>query len=158
MDKPFRVPIQVLVYCYRRRAHSIEYLMLRRTPKYGGFWQGVTGAPEGEETLLEGAARELHEETRLSPMSLVPVDFHYSFSVDNEWKWAYHPDVSIIDEHVFLAEIGNETNPVLSFEHDAYEWTDFDRAMGLLKWPNNREALEFCDRLMRRDDVRCAHE
>jgi dATP pyrophosphohydrolase len=126
--------------------------MLRRTAKLGGFWQGVTGAPEGTETLLAAASRELFEETQLSPRSVRQVDFSYSFPLDDDWKWAYHPDVTSIDEFVFLAKIADDIEPTLSFEHDSFEWAGFDRAMGLLKWPNNRMALEFCDRLLR-DDV-----
>jgi 8-oxo-dGTP pyrophosphatase MutT (NUDIX family) len=150
-SKQYRIPSQVLVYCFRRKAGGIEYLMLRRTAEYGGFWQGVTGAPEGEESLLEGAARELREETRLSPNELFLVDFSYSFPVEDRWKWVYHPDVKQIDEYVFLAEIAAAADPVLSFEHDSYQWAKFDLAMALLKWPNNREALEFCDRLLKAD-------
>jgi 8-oxo-dGTP pyrophosphatase MutT (NUDIX family) len=77
MQKQYRLPIQVLVYCYRRNACGFEYLILRRTPKYGAFWQGVTGAPEVGESLLEGAMRELREETQLVPKSLDQIDFGY---------------------------------------------------------------------------------
>ena len=82
----FRLPIQVLVYCYRRsseRLHDIEYLMLRRVPKLGAFWQGVTGAPEEGESLLDAAARELREETQLISSNLRPVEFSYSFAVED---------------------------------------------------------------------------
>jgi dATP pyrophosphohydrolase len=155
MDKPYRHPIQVLVYCFRRKSSRVEYLMLRRTAEYDGFWQGVTGAPEGEETILEGAMRELSEETSLFPARLYQVDFSYTFPVKDEWKWAYHPDVKLIDECVFLAEITDDADPVLSFEHDSYEWASFARAMELLKWPNNRDALAFCDRLLQCDVAPC---
>jgi 8-oxo-dGTP pyrophosphatase MutT (NUDIX family) len=147
----YRLPTQVLVYCYRQNAGHVEYLMLRRTAKYGGFWQGVTGAPEGMESLLQAAGRELLEETRLFPRDIQQVAFSYSFPVDRDWKWAYHPDVTSIEEYVFLAEIADDADPVLSFEHDSYEWASFERAMGLLKWHNNRKALEFCDRLLQRN-------
>ncbi len=135
--KQYRLPISVLVYCYRLQASGVEFLMLRRTAKYGGFWQGVTGALEGTETLLEGAARELHEETQLSPSNLYQVDLSYTFPMEDEWKWAYHPDVISIDEYVFPAEVAKNAEPVLSFEHDSHEWAGFDRAIRLLKWPNN---------------------
>jgi 8-oxo-dGTP pyrophosphatase MutT (NUDIX family) len=54
----------------------------------------------------------------------------------------------MITEHVFLAEIAKDADPILSSEHDTFEWAEFDRAIVLLKWPNNRDALEFCDRLL----------
>ena len=147
--KEFRLPTQVLVYCYRQNVGTSNYLLLRRTPKFGAFWQGVTGAPEGKESLVDAANRELHEETQLFPKQLYQVDFGYSFSVEEEWKWAYHPDVTHIDEFVFLAEIAASSEPVLSFEHDLYQWAGFDQAIELLKWPNNRRALEYCDQLLR---------
>jgi dihydroneopterin triphosphate diphosphatase len=148
MQKQYRLPIQVLVYCYRRNASGVEYLMLRRTPKYGAFWQGVTGAPDVGETLLEGAVRELKEETQIVPKSLDQVDFGYSFPVEDDWKWAYDPDVTRIDEFVFLAEIADNVEPVLSFEHDSFEWATVDRAIKLLKWPNNKNALIYCHQLL----------
>jgi dATP pyrophosphohydrolase len=148
MQKHYRLPIQVLVYCYRRKADGSEYLMLRRTPKYGAFWQGVTGAPEVGETLLEGAARELKEETQLAPKSLDQVDFGYSFPVEDDWKWAYDPNVTKIDEFVFLAEVADDVEPILSFEHDSFEWAKVERAVGLLKWLNNRNALLYCHQLL----------
>jgi hypothetical protein len=51
---------------------------------------------------------------------------------------------------VFLAEITDGAEPKLSFEHDAFEWATFDRALGMLKWPNNQEALAVCHRLASR--------
>jgi 8-oxo-dGTP pyrophosphatase MutT (NUDIX family) len=122
--------------------------MLRRTPKYGGFWQGVTGAPEGDETLLEGAARELREETQLSPTHLFPVEFSYTFPVQEEWKACYAPGTEIIEEFAFLAEIADGSEPTLSFEHDQYEWMPYEPAMARLNWPNNQQALRFCNRLL----------
>ncbi len=143
----YRLPTQVLVYCYRQFQGRIEYLLLRRTPKLGGFWQGVTGAPEGTESLLAAAKRELFEETQFLPSTIRRVDFDYLFLVNDDWKWAYHPDVTSIQEYIFLAAIPGNADPVLSFEHDSSTWVCFERALDLLRWPNNRKALEHCDQL-----------
>jgi dihydroneopterin triphosphate diphosphatase len=120
--------------------------MLRRTPKYGGFWQGVTGAIEGNETPFDGARRELMEETQLSPASLFQVDFNYTFPLEEEWKRWYAPGVESVKEFVFLAEISAGSEPTLSFEHDLCEWLPYTPAIARLKWPNNQRALEFCHR------------
>jgi len=138
----------VLVYCFHRNADGIVYLILRRTPRYGGFWQGVTGAVEGNEIPLEGARRELKEETGLSPARLFQVEFDYTFPLEEEWKWAYAPGVEFVKEYVFLAEISDGSEPILSFEHDRYEWMPYTPAMARLKWPNNQRALEFCNSLL----------
>jgi dihydroneopterin triphosphate diphosphatase len=149
MSRQYRVPIQVLVYCYRLNNSCIEFLLLKRTARYGGFWQGVTGAPEGDESLLNAALRELREETMFSPVNIRQVDFRYTFPVSDEWRAAYHPDIQHIDEFVFLAEIAASREPVLSFEHKEYLWTSFDEAVSLLKYEDNRRALEFCDHLLK---------
>jgi dATP pyrophosphohydrolase len=122
--------------------------MLRRTPPYGGFWQGVTGAIEANETPFDGARRELTEETHLPPASLFQVEFEYTFPLEEEWKRWYAPGVESVKEFVFLAEISDGSEPILSFEHDLYEWMPYAHAMGRLKWPNNQRALEFCNRLL----------
>ena len=142
----YRLPTSVLVYCFRRVTDDVEYLLLRRTEKYGGFWQGVTGALEVGETYLDGAKRELWEETRYLPERIQSVDFGYSFPMQDEWRSAYHPEVNEIHERVFLAEVELGSEPILSFEHDAFEWLHIDRALAMLKWPNNRDALQFCHR------------
>jgi 8-oxo-dGTP pyrophosphatase MutT (NUDIX family) len=74
-----RVPRQVLVYLFRRRRDgSVEFLLLKRTEQHGGFWQGVSGAPEWEETEAEGAIREVSEETGFSiASSLKSIGFRY---------------------------------------------------------------------------------
>jgi dATP pyrophosphohydrolase len=123
-------------------------LILRRTAKYGGFWQGVTGAVEDSEGPLEGARRELKEEAQLMPARLFKVEFDYTFPLEEEWKWAYAPDVETVKEFVFLAEISVGSEPKLSFEHDQYAWMPYAPAMARLKWPNNRRALEFCNSLL----------
>ena len=38
-----------------------EFLLLRRTPEHGGFWQGVTGAPEPGESDIDAAIRDYPE-------------------------------------------------------------------------------------------------
>ena len=65
-----RLPIQVCVFLVRAQDDDWEYLLLRRVPRIGGFWQGVTGAPEVGETLIQGAEREVHEETGFSSVNL----------------------------------------------------------------------------------------
>ncbi len=77
-----RVPIQVLVYPVRKRSsaqkRNWECLLLKRIPRREGFWQGVTGAPLEGESLKDAAQLELFEETKLTPLSLVYIDFSYT--------------------------------------------------------------------------------
>ena len=82
----FRLPIQVCVFLFREKDDGREYLLLHRVTELGAFWQGVTGAPEEGESLLQGAAREVLEETGLTPAKICSVDFIYRFPVIDEWR------------------------------------------------------------------------
>ena len=56
-----RAPFQVLVYPYRKtREDGLEYALLKRSD--AGYWQGIAGGGEDNETLLEAARREAYEE------------------------------------------------------------------------------------------------
>ena len=143
----FRLPIQVCVFLFREQGDGREYLLLRRVTKRGAFWQGVTGALEEGETLLQGAAREVFEETRFTPSRIEFVDFTYRFPVRGEWREAYGPGPDEIVEHVFVAQVDGG-DPTLSREHDAWRWAVPGEAVGMLKWPDNIEALWRCEALL----------
>ena len=51
--------------------------MLKRIISRGGVWQGVTGAPEGDETIAEGAKRELFEETGYLAFTLIKTEIKF---------------------------------------------------------------------------------
>lgn len=136
-----RVPIQVLVYAVSRTRETPKVLLLRRTVRLGGFWQGVTGAPLDGESLNDAAIRELREETGFEANGLVDLKFSYSFPVSDEYRHLYRYDVTEIPEHVFFTEVQEEA-PKLSGEHDRWSWFTFPRARELLKYENNRVALD----------------
>jgi len=144
-----RQPIQVLVYPVRHTVEGdLQYLLLKRISSRGGFWQGVTGGVERKEDLVEAAARELIEETGLVPSDLQTIDYSYSFPVEDRLRYLYPSGTESITEHVFVARITDEQKPELSDEHDQYRWCKFDEALSLLRWPENIEALNRCNRVL----------
>ncbi len=144
-----RVPRQVLVYLFRRRQdRSVEFLLLKRTEQRGGFWQGVSGAPEWEESDAEGAIREVSEETGFSVASSlrsigVRYELHRRDDPDGEqWERLYGLGVEAVPEEVYVAEVPCDTEPVLApLEHTAFKWCSMESALELLTWENNRHAL-----------------
>lgn len=143
-----RQPISILVYPVRRSDEDWEYMLLRRVANSNlgleAFWQGVTGGLEEGEDLTQAAKRELAEETGFVPSSLEKPEYAYSFPIQDEWKDMYSPEVNEIVEHVFIAFIDSSKKPILSHEHDKWEWCSVDQALGKLKYPGNIEALKQC--------------
>lgn len=143
-----RQPVQVLVYPVRLMDSEWNYLLFHRVPlpKLGlpGFWQGVTGGLEGDESLELAAKRELLEETGLVSSQINPIGFSYSFPLQDEWRHLYASGVQEIVEHVFVAlfQVGQE--PILSSEHDESKWCRKEEALELLKYPGNIEGLKQC--------------
>jgi dATP pyrophosphohydrolase len=148
-----RQPFQVSVYPVRVVDKACEYLLLRRVPKpklgLDRFWQGITGGIEEGEGIVEAAMRELDEETKLVPAALEQVDYSYSFPVDDRWRHMYAAGVEEILEYVFVAFIDGYREPSISQEHDKWRWCKLKRALGMLKYPGNVEALKRCDRLVK---------
>lgn len=144
-----RVPRQVLVYVFRRSDNgNLEFLLLKRTERRVGFWQGVSGAPEGVESDAEGAVREVLEETDFAVAeSLEQTGFRYELhregdADEEQWERLYGTDVDAIPEEVYVAEVPSDADPVLApYEHDAFRWCSFEEALELLTWENNRRAL-----------------
>jgi 8-oxo-dGTP pyrophosphatase MutT (NUDIX family) len=137
-----RIPIQVLVYPVRRRKEAWEFLLLKRIEERGGFWQGVTGAPEEGEGILDGARRELLEETGYTPKQIIQTDFSYTIDVKDVKGGVYPKGVKEIPEYVFIAIISTLEEPVIdASEHTQWKWCVYGKALELLYWENNREAL-----------------
>jgi 8-oxo-dGTP pyrophosphatase MutT (NUDIX family) len=139
-----RRPTQVLVYPVRWAGDDWEFLLLRRIPSRGGFWQGVTGGAEWGEPLREAARRELLEETGLSPFKLVQIDFAYAIPLDEEDRRLYGPGVKEVEEFIFLAFVEAREPRLDPKEHDRFRWCRFEEALELPKWPENKEALRCC--------------
>lgn len=120
-------------FVFRRGAKGIEYLMLRRVPARGGFWQSVSGHVKRGEGAEEAAGREVREETGLEPTTTILLEKVNVF---------FKPgDETVYFEPCFGVEAPG-TEPVLSHEHDAHRWAAFPDAMSLIPFRGVREALE----------------
>jgi dihydroneopterin triphosphate diphosphatase len=114
-----------------------EFLLLRRASLeavYPGIWQIITGSVRENETALQGARREVLEET-----GVVPVRFWVVPHVSSFYDAA--ADRVLMVPH-FAAQISAETEVVLSREHDRYEWVEFPEALRRVVWPAQKQALE----------------
>lgn len=124
------------LYVARPAPAGLEFLLLRRGPRgrSPGAWEVVHGHLDEGETPVDGARRELEEETGLAPTSL------YNLSRVESFYLHRADEVAVIP--AFVAFVEPDATVTLSEEHDASEWLQADLARGRLAWPRSRRALE----------------
>jgi 8-oxo-dGTP pyrophosphatase MutT (NUDIX family) len=131
-----------LVACWLFRldeAGHVEVLLIRRAPDriYPGLWQCVTGRLEPGERVVEGALREVEEETGLSGADLEAV-----FETDIV-NWFHEGSVDAIwCEAVFAAEVRRGHEIRLSDEHDDMRWLPAEAAREAVIWPAYVRAID----------------
>ena len=146
-----RAPFNVLVYpCRSLTEDQFEYALFKRAD--AGFWQGVAGGGEDNETPLEAARREMVEETGLMPtgsfLRLDTVGPVPATEFKDSHLWG--EDVYIIPQYCFGVLV-DDGEFILSHEHTAYQWLRYEAAYRLLKYDSDRTALwELDQRLSRK--------
>ena len=125
--------IMAFVYYFPDNMEPV-YLLLKRTPQLGGYWQPVTGFMEQNESAVQAALREIEEETGLkSPRQIMDIDFRFSFFMEEDGIRCYVDTLGVEVEHSQIE---------LSFEHTDYRWLGYQKARELLYWDNNKKTLD----------------
>lgn len=140
-----RKRIQLECIVFRKNKNKYEYLLLKRIPEKGGFWQPPCGGMEdSDKTKLDAAYREIFEETGISKDNILQVieDVHYF--VMNKHYLTKEPMESV-EEFVLGFEVKNDVKVDIAknncVEHEEYRWVSFEEAITLLKWENNKVAF-----------------
>ena len=127
--------IEICIFSFENKEPL--YLMLRRSKLekiYPDAWQIVTGSIEQGETALQGALRELKEETGYTPQKFwIAPHVNSFYSVKND---------TMNHAVVFAAQVPPKTNPVLSDEHYQFGWYPIEKAKAMCVWPGQIKALE----------------
>ena len=124
---------QVEVFFFKHDAGGNYYfLLMKRTPERGGFWQPLTGGVEDAETHQQTIIREAKEETGLEQfLRIIATGYNFEFT-DHGKNYT---------ETIYGAEVPAESEVKISAEHDDCVWVNKDEALALLKWDNNKEGL-----------------
>ena len=135
-----RAPFQILVLPYRMTDDgNVEYAVFRRADE--GWWQGISGGGEDDETPEQAARREAFEEAGIpSDRDLMRLDTMTTMPVVRVCGFAWGKDVLVVPQYCFGVRVYN-IELKLSREHIEYRWLPYEDARELLKWDNNKNAL-----------------
>lgn len=124
------------VYVLRGTGSALQCLTLRRAPGgvRPGSWETVHGRIDADETPDQAALRELQEETGIRPLKF------YNLSRVDAFYLHRNDEVALIP--AFVALVAADAEPVLSQEHDSFEWLAPDAARARFTWPRERRALD----------------
>ena len=135
---PFR-PDLVDVWIFRIDPGArLRILMLHRAPGriLAGLWQGVSGSLEADERIVDGALRELVEETGFRP-----VDLEAFYDLDQVNSFHVAPVDAVLTAAVFAARLRPGVEVRLSHEHDAGDWVSPEEAIRRSVWPAYRDSI-----------------
>ena len=128
-------PIKYIdVFPFTRSNDGLQFLLLRRGAdnSYPGIWQPVAGKIKTGEKAWEAGLRELKEETGYDP-------FHF-YALDHVSTYYLHVTDEVIHVPAFIAEVPF-INPLLSHEHDDFQWLTLNQAVETASWKPYRNAL-----------------
>ncbi|HEX5465553.1 MAG TPA: NUDIX domain-containing protein [Candidatus Limnocylindrales bacterium] len=131
-------PDLTATWLYRGQGPELEILLLHRAPGriLAGMWQCVTGGLEADERIIDGALREVSEETGFTRADLEAL---YDLDMINSFTEPSYDAVLL--EANFAARVCAGREPTLSPEHDGLRWCSLEEARRLLVWPAYREAV-----------------
>jgi lipoyl(octanoyl) transferase len=124
---------------FRRKGEKpkdIDFLLLKRIPEGGGFWQPVTGGVHVKEKRMDALKRELKEEVNINTKNIEKIiNIRHSFSFINR-------DGNKLDEYVFGVEIDPKKEIAISREHTEAKWVNLKKALKMLKYKNNKDGFK----------------
>lgn len=137
------LPIRVNAILFSRAFSTdktIKFLIAKRSPEDGGFWQTITGTLEDGESRKNCLLREVHEELGLDL---------YSSKIEileDIYEFTWNKGEQVITEYVYGLYIPDELfekqKVLLSEEHINYGWYEYGQAIEILGKDNNKEALK----------------
>jgi 8-oxo-dGTP pyrophosphatase MutT (NUDIX family) len=137
--------IQLECIVFRKKKNKLEFLLLKRIPEKGGFWQPPCGGmEEADKSLLEAAYRELSEEANATKKDVIRViENVHSFEITKHYLTG--EPIPPLKEYVLGFEVKADFTPVLDnniyIEHEEMRWVGFKEALKLLEWENNKEGF-----------------
>ncbi len=142
MEKRYRPGIFAAVY--KNEKGRISYLLLKRKLHWKG-WEFPKGGIEKRESELQALKREVEEETGLNALKIkrhgVKGKFRYDKIIENNKHEYVGQTYSLYSVEVRPGRVRFDKK-----EHSEFKWKDYNRAIRILTWPNQRKCLRIVNK------------
>jgi bis(5'-nucleosidyl)-tetraphosphatase len=122
-----------ILFSLNENSHKIEYLLLHNT---SGHWEFPKGNFESGEDGFETARREIYEET-----GIMDIEFIKDFESNIQYYFR-RSDKLVHKRVIFYMARTNTRKVILSSEHDAYAWNEYNEAINQLTYKNAKDLLK----------------
>ena len=135
----YRKGVFIIVY----RESPRKYLLLKRKLHWKG-WEFPKGGVEFLETNKGAVKRETKEETGLRVLKIK------DYGLSGEYKY----DKKTVEDRkkvgqtwrLYSVQVGSGKIKIDKKEHSDYEWVNYNKAIKMLSWSNQRKCLRIVDR------------
>jgi len=122
-----------ILFSLNENSHKTEYLLLHNA---SGHWEYPKGNFEVGEDGFETARREIYEET-----GIIDIEFVKDFESKIEYYFK-RSDKLVHKRVIFYMARTNTRKVILSSEHDAYAWKEYNEAINQLTYENAKDLLK----------------
>ncbi len=144
----WRRAVFIVLYTMERGKNGeISYLLLKRKLHWKG-WEFPKGKIEPGESKAQAASREAHEESGLKIKKLKRINISGKYRYPK--VLADRPGVIGQTYQLFAGEVKADKKKVKldKREHSGFKWQGFQKAMKMLKWPNQKRCLKITNNLL----------
>jgi len=139
----YRKAIFIIVYSVVK--NKPQYLLLKRKLHWKG-WEFPKGGIERFELLRSTLKRELKEETGITEFKIkkkIKINESYKYNKNYPERKGF---IGQRYKQLFLVEVKKQKIKVDNLEHEDYKWVDFDKAIKMLTWENQKKLLKIANK------------
>jgi len=139
------LPIKIEGIVFSKEGGNYKFLIIKRVPEDGGFWQPLTEGLEEGETIEECLKRGVEEELGISDIKNI-TERIWSFAWENKDG---EPNIDL----VYGVEISKDKKVTINpEEHSEYRWCSLEETLKLLGKENNKKAFKQFKRKVMQDE------
>ena len=149
----YRKAVFIVAYTKERprffKSYAIKYLLLHRKLHWKG-WEFPKGGIERGEKIREAIKREIREEVGLRIKKIKGFNVFGKYKYDKKYedrKGFWGQSWKLFSAEVSMGKVKIDTR-----EHDKFRWLEFERALALLRWSNQKRCLKIFNKFIKNEN------